>query len=54
MMNSRIAVTILAGPSIMPMAIGMSKLSTTLASRAGTLRVTSSMGEARAAHTATS
>lgn len=53
-MNSRVAVTILAGAIIVPIAIGMPELSTTLASQTGILRVTSSMGEARAAHTSTS
>ncbi len=53
-MSGRVAVSLLAGAIIVPIAIGMPRLSTTLASQAGTLRETSSMGEARAAHTATS
>ena len=53
-MNSRLAVTILAGAIIVPIAIGIPRPSTTSASQTGTLRVTSSMAEARAAHTATS
>lgn len=53
-MSSRVTVTILAGAIMVPIAIGMPRLSTTLASQTGTLRVTSSMTEVRAAHTATS